>query len=322
MSGEAIQSESAAQILVENYKAEGLCFVQVRRPSLEEDFEIVCTLCGFDCDSDEELRSHFTRGIIHEVSLEVAEKTLLKSNPWPFDDGYIFFHGEGEGKINESPPAESHIGIGYKNLRRVGYGEIAVRKADHKISKIWCEFLGNNNFPCDLDPCDFAIVTFRYRPTPAQACKVSCMACDRFIYEGKDASTLLNTRTRELACTGTHDNGAFHFFHTRCIVLWLLICDYHGERACCPDCCGIGELSAEGEGGEKSVRDKVTQYHEYLFGVRGSSGAWFFDPEVRENPTIGLTFSLRYDHHRYDESPTQQKVVRKKSITFYRAEEN
>ncbi|KAA8515248.1 hypothetical protein F0562_018522 [Nyssa sinensis] len=330
MVARVIRSESAAQKLREKYRAEALEFVQLRRCSLKGNFEFVCTLCGFDYDNDEELRSHFTVGITHTIMLELADKTLLKSNPWPFDDGYIFFHGQqSDGEKIEGPTAPTHIG--YKNLTRVGYGEIAlsIREVDQKISKIWCEFLGNN---CnrDLDASDFAIVAFRYQAnlgaphlepkTRAQAYRVTCQICCNYIYDGKDASTLLNTHTRELACTGTNVNGAFHFFHTRCILLWILICDYHGERVSCPICRGTGVVLPEGE---ESVRveelreDKYTQFKQYASNVWITSRSWFSQPEEGANPTVGLAFPRRFD-----ESPTQQNVVRKKSITFYRVEEN
>ncbi|KAA8515247.1 hypothetical protein F0562_018523 [Nyssa sinensis] len=161
MAPPTIRTESEARILLETYRDEGLTFIQVRRHDSRGKFHVVCALCGTDRDNDEEMRDHLTTWI-HQTMLEMAQKTLFKNNPWPFDDGYIFYQGEqAQGQYLE-PPNDSHVG--YRNLKRVGYGEIAASldEVGEKVSKIWCEFLGNSGVHDHLEPSDFDIVTFRF----------------------------------------------------------------------------------------------------------------------------------------------------------------
>ncbi|OVA00582.1 hypothetical protein BVC80_9087g81 [Macleaya cordata] len=53
-----------------------------------------------------------------------------------------------------------------------------------------------------------------------------CDICQQKILAGKDVSTLLNMKTGQLACSSRNKNGAFHVFHTSCLIHWILFCEF------------------------------------------------------------------------------------------------
>lgn len=53
-----------------------------------------------------------------------------------------------------------------------------------------------------------------------------CDVCQQKMLPGKDVATLLNRKTGNLACSSRNTNGAFHVFHTSCLIHWLLLCEF------------------------------------------------------------------------------------------------
>ncbi|RWR86578.1 Acyl-acyl-carrier-protein--UDP-N-acetylglucosamine O-acyltransferase [Cinnamomum micranthum f. kanehirae] len=53
-----------------------------------------------------------------------------------------------------------------------------------------------------------------------------CDVCQQRMLPGKDVATLLNRKTGNLACSSRNTNGAFHVFHTSCLIHWVLLCEF------------------------------------------------------------------------------------------------
>ncbi|XP_019107334.2 uncharacterized protein LOC104903026 isoform X2 [Beta vulgaris subsp. vulgaris] len=53
-----------------------------------------------------------------------------------------------------------------------------------------------------------------------------CDICQHKMLPGKDVATLLNLKTGRLACSSRNVYGAFHVFHTSCLVHWVLLCEF------------------------------------------------------------------------------------------------
>ncbi|XP_050367306.1 uncharacterized protein LOC126785723 [Argentina anserina] len=52
-----------------------------------------------------------------------------------------------------------------------------------------------------------------------------CDICQQRMLPGKDVATLMNMKTGRLACSSRNVNGAFHVFHTSCLIHWILLCE-------------------------------------------------------------------------------------------------
>ncbi|XP_074367361.1 uncharacterized protein LOC141707853 [Apium graveolens] len=50
-----------------------------------------------------------------------------------------------------------------------------------------------------------------------------CDICQHNVLPGKDVATLMNMKTGRLVCSSRNVNGAFHVFHTSCLVHWMLL---------------------------------------------------------------------------------------------------
>ncbi|XP_021853826.2 uncharacterized protein [Spinacia oleracea] len=53
-----------------------------------------------------------------------------------------------------------------------------------------------------------------------------CDICQHKMLPGKDVATLLNMTTGRLACSSRNVHGAFHVFHTSCLIHWILVCEH------------------------------------------------------------------------------------------------
>lgn len=53
-----------------------------------------------------------------------------------------------------------------------------------------------------------------------------CDICQHKMLPGKDVATLLNMKTGRLACSSRNVHGAFHVFHTSCLIHWILLCEF------------------------------------------------------------------------------------------------
>ncbi|KAK9664202.1 hypothetical protein RND81_14G025600 [Saponaria officinalis] len=58
------------------------------------------------------------------------------------------------------------------------------------------------------------------------ASEIMCDICQQKMLPGKDVAALLNLKTGRLACSSRNVHGAFHVFHTSCLVHWTLLCEF------------------------------------------------------------------------------------------------
>lgn len=90
-SGSCISSlkEQLARTTLRNVRSKGHFYIELREDKKKPIF--FCVLCLSPCHSDSVLNDHL-RGHLHKKMYEAAKSTLLKENPWPFNDGMLFFH--------------------------------------------------------------------------------------------------------------------------------------------------------------------------------------------------------------------------------------
>lgn len=81
--------EQVARKTLRNVRLQGHTYVDLRKDGKREVF--FCTLCLAPCYGDSVLFRHLN-GNLHTERLAVARATLLKPNPWPFNDGMVFFN--------------------------------------------------------------------------------------------------------------------------------------------------------------------------------------------------------------------------------------
>ncbi|MBA0755872.1 hypothetical protein Gogos_000142, partial [Gossypium gossypioides] len=85
--------EQLARTTLKNLRSQGHTYIELREE--RKRFIFFCTLCLAPCYSDSMLLDHL-KGNLHTKRLAAAKVTLLGTNPWPFNDGVLFF-----GKSNE-----------------------------------------------------------------------------------------------------------------------------------------------------------------------------------------------------------------------------
>lgn len=85
--------EQLARRTLQNVRSQGHIYVELREDGKRSIF--FCTLCLAPCYSDAILFDHL-KGNLHTERLAAAKATLLKPNPWPFNDGVLFFQGSAE----------------------------------------------------------------------------------------------------------------------------------------------------------------------------------------------------------------------------------
>lgn len=81
--------EQAMRTTLRNVRAQGHTYVEMREDGKRLIF--FCTLCLSPCYSDKVLFDHL-KGNLHTERYASAKLTLLGPNPWPFNDGVLFFH--------------------------------------------------------------------------------------------------------------------------------------------------------------------------------------------------------------------------------------
>lgn len=52
-----------------------------------------------------------------------------------------------------------------------------------------------------------------------------CFICHQQMLPGKDIAALLNLKTGQMMCSSRNERGAFHVFHTSCLIDWILLCE-------------------------------------------------------------------------------------------------
>lgn len=108
--------QQLARKTLRNVRLQGHTYVDLREDGKRYIF--FCTLCLAPCYSDGVLFDHL-RGNLHKERFSAAKVTLMGQNPWPFDDGVLFFCNSdkeetdvafrGNGKINLLDDQE-HVG--------------------------------------------------------------------------------------------------------------------------------------------------------------------------------------------------------------------
>ncbi|XP_022847811.1 uncharacterized protein LOC111370367 [Olea europaea var. sylvestris] len=83
--------EQLVRTTLRNVRSQGHMYVELREDGKKLLF--FCTLCLAPCYSDAILFDHL-KGSLHSERLAAAKSTLLKPNPWPFNDGVFFFHDD------------------------------------------------------------------------------------------------------------------------------------------------------------------------------------------------------------------------------------
>ncbi|KAI3892189.1 hypothetical protein MKW92_012002 [Papaver armeniacum] len=179
-----------------------------------------------------------------------------------------------------------------------------------------------------------------------------CDICQQKILPGKDVSTLLNMRTMRLACSSRNRNGAFHVFHTSCLIHWILLCEYEvwtnqfGSQNMAVGSQGVTNGS-QGDGRDKVVELSIvpktplssvfctecqgrginveenlenpsvflSEMFKFKIKLLDGHKAWMFKgPEVLKNCSTGLRFSDQYNE------AVQGNVTPLKMMYFFRAD--
>ncbi|XWS68627.1 hypothetical protein CRYUN_Cryun04dG0107000 [Craigia yunnanensis] len=174
-----------------------------------------------------------------------------------------------------------------------------------------------------------------------------CDICQQKILPEKDVAALMNLKTGKLVCSSRNVNGAFHVFHTSCLIHWILICELErienhsvnpkvrrrsrrkngtkcnemgkdGETkptgtlissVLCPECQGTG---IEVEGDELEKPDvSLSQMFRYKIKVSDARRAWMKNPEMLENCSTGIHIPS------HSGEMVQEKVLLLKLLHFY-----
>lgn len=117
--------EQLARITLNNVRAQGHTYVELREDG--KRFIFFCTLCLAPCYSDSVLYDHL-KGNLHTERLSAAKVTLLGPNPWPFNDGVLFFDNSNEKEMQTTISNNKLSGLleyhnNDNNLAIVKYGE-------------------------------------------------------------------------------------------------------------------------------------------------------------------------------------------------------
>ncbi|XP_024023416.1 uncharacterized protein LOC21394829 [Morus notabilis] len=175
-----------------------------------------------------------------------------------------------------------------------------------------------------------------------------CDICQHKMLPGKDVATLMNVKTGRLACSSRNTNGAFHLFHTSCLIHWVLLCEVEKctnqseapkvkrrsrrkaaskcnevlndsevkafrtpiNRVICPECQGTGTM-IDGEDEKPTV--PLSKMFKYKIKVSDARRAWMKSPEVLGNCSTGFHFPSPA------EETIQETVEPLKFLRFYGA---
>lgn len=106
--------EQLVRRTLHNVRSQGHTYIELREDGKRLVF--FCTLCHSPCYSDSVLFNHL-KGSLHTEMVAAAKATLLKPNPWPFNDGVLFFNDSEEDKhspivnVGQSRLDESSVAI-------------------------------------------------------------------------------------------------------------------------------------------------------------------------------------------------------------------
>ncbi|KAH9616425.1 hypothetical protein KSS87_005517 [Heliosperma pusillum] len=136
--------EQLARKTLRNVRLQGHTYVDLREDG--KRFVFFCTLCLAPCYSDDVLFDHL-RGNLHKERYSAAKVTLMGSNPWPFDDGLLFFRNWDDERKDEGSHGTENRGL--VDERECVDSLAIVVKAD--FSNKDTHGNGNGNFVNDWD---------------------------------------------------------------------------------------------------------------------------------------------------------------------------
>eukprot|EP00252_Welwitschia_mirabilis_P013971 TRINITY_DN30978_c0_g1_i1.p1 TRINITY_DN30978_c0_g1~~TRINITY_DN30978_c0_g1_i1.p1 ORF type:complete len:438 (+),score=50.32 TRINITY_DN30978_c0_g1_i1:435-1748(+) len=141
-----------------------------------------------------------------------------------------------------------------------------------------------------------------------------CFICHQQMLPGKDVAALLNIKTGLIACSSRNRRGAFHVFHTSCLIDWVLLCETKiwlsrskrsrrssrlSEKSSraqkangsifCPECQGTGVKTRCSK--LEVPRYKLAQVFEWILELIQSRKSWIDHPEQLKQCATGLLFS-------------------------------
>ncbi|KAF5175674.1 Acyl-udp-n-acetylglucosamine o-acyltransferase [Thalictrum thalictroides] len=183
------------------------------------------------------------------------------------------------------------------------------------------------------------------------AAERTCDICYVKLLPGKDVACLLNMKTGRLACSSRNSTGAFHLFHTSCLIHWILLCEFekwtnnlideeiprqtksktrtrrnakqkdnivrlapapkHITSVFCPECQGAG-IHVEKDQLEKPTIGLAQMFNQKLK-LKDGQRSWMKSPEILQKCSVGLKFLNQ------SEGIVQETVASLKLIQFYRA---
>ncbi|KAL5730288.1 hypothetical protein ACHQM5_003128 [Ranunculus cassubicifolius] len=187
-----------------------------------------------------------------------------------------------------------------------------------------------------------------------------CDLCNIRLLPGKDVACLINMKTGRLACSSRNTTGAFHLFHTSCLLHWILLCEVEirtnrianeavphkptrktrgGKRntkqadannkatpkkissVFCPECQGTG-IIVEDQLEKPSFL--LPEMFTYKMKSKHGQSEWIKSPEILQNCcSVGFHFPLKtegLDKEQVENLKSQEQVVDLKLLHFFRAD--
>lgn len=150
-----------------------------------------------------------------------------------------------------------------------------------------------------------------------------CFICHQQMLPGRDVAALLNLKTGQMMCSSRNERGAFHVFHTSCLMDWILLCEskfwsarivkkdaarMRGQinkkprrgkarptiQSCgplfCPECQGTG-IEVHGHQLEQP-RYRLVQVFDWILELLQARRSWINHPELHDEKCRGLLFQL------------------------------
>ncbi|XP_047177835.1 uncharacterized protein LOC124844865 [Vigna umbellata] len=174
-----------------------------------------------------------------------------------------------------------------------------------------------------------------------------CNICQQKMLPGKDVAALLNLKTGRVACSSRNKTGAFHVFHTSCLIHWIILCEFeiitnhlvrpnvrrivkrkiasdgekigkakdiekHIRTVFCPECQGTG-MVIDGDGVEQP-EFSLSQMFKFKIKACDARREWIKSPEVLQNCSTGFHFPSQ------SEEIFEEKVEPINLLHFYRAD--
>ncbi|XP_019235468.1 PREDICTED: uncharacterized protein LOC109215809 [Nicotiana attenuata] len=139
--------EQLVRRTLNNVRSQGHTYIELREDGKRLVF--FCTLCHSPCYSDSVLFNHL-KGSLHTEMVAAAKATLLKPNPWPFNDGVLFFKDPEHDKqhlpianVGQSRLADTCL-VDESSLAIVEYGGNSRPNGDvPDLEDEYCELTGN-----------------------------------------------------------------------------------------------------------------------------------------------------------------------------------